>query len=412
MNAPADLRQQPASVRVAVVFQRFGPYHVSRLDAAGRYMNLTGIELSGTDRTYAWASTEGLGDFPRLVVSADIDAEPVRTMYGKVSAALASAQPDVVAIAGWSHPAALAALLWCSRHGRRAIVMSDSAEQDSRRRPWRESIKRQIVSLYGAALVGGETHRRYLVALGLRENAIFDGLDVIDNAHFAEGASQVRATAPKSRKQLGLPGRYFLVSSRMIAKKNLFAVLEAYRDYRDMAGGLPWDLVMLGDGRLLTDLRATVAELGLSAQVHFPGFRQYADLPAYYGLAGAFILASSTEQWGLVVNEAMAAGLPVLVSARCGCCDELVRHGINGYRFDPGDPGELARHMWRVAADPALALVMAQAGQSAIAEWSPERFANNLRRAVDHAMATPPRTGALARAVVGAMMFRRERADD
>jgi 1,2-diacylglycerol 3-alpha-glucosyltransferase len=415
MNAPA--RDNPRNTvlhvpRVAVLFQRFGPYHISRLDAAARQVSVIGIELSGTDRTYAWESTRGSGEFPRQIVSGDIDAESVRTMLGKVSATLAAARPDVVAIAGWSHPAALAALLWCARNGKPAIVMSDSAAADTLRHPWREAVKRRIVSLYAAALVGGDAHRRYLVALGMDDAGIFDGLDVIDNAHFSEGADRARAYADALRTEQALPARYFLASSRLIAKKNLFALVDAYRAYRATAGALVWDLVILGDGRLMPELRALVAREGLTNCVRLPGFRQYAELPTFYGLAGALVLASTTEQWGLVVNEAMAAGLPVLVSSRCGCSDALVQHGVNGYRFDPHDIGELAQQMRMIAGDPRAAAAMGRVGRATIAAWSPERFAGNLRRAVDHALGAPARTSLVAQAITAGMLFRRERPDD
>jgi 1,2-diacylglycerol 3-alpha-glucosyltransferase len=95
------------------------------------------------------------------------------------------------------------------------------------------------------------------------------------------------------------------------------------------------DLVVCGDGDLRPRLHALARELGLEQRVHWPGFVQYPDLPVYYALADAFILASTIEPWGLVVNEAMACGLPVLVSDRCGCAPDLVPEGQNGFTFKP-----------------------------------------------------------------------------
>src|SRR5206468_501416 len=100
-----------------------------------------------------------------------------------------------------------------------------------------------------------------------------------------------------------------------------------YARYRMAAGPGAWSLVVLGDGVLRGDLEQLRTELNLGDHVLFPGFKQYDELPAYYGLATAFIHASMVEPWGLVVNEAMAAGLPVLVSARCGCAWDLVEEG-------------------------------------------------------------------------------------
>ena len=96
--------------------------------------------------------------------------------------------------------------------------------------------------------------------------------------------------------------------------------------------------------------RAASPGSDLAGDVILAGFKQYDELPAYYGLASAFVHASTTEQWGLVVNEAMASGLPVLVSDRCGCAPDLVEDGVNGFTFDPYDVEALAGLMQRVAA--------------------------------------------------------------
>ncbi|WEK48977.1 MAG: hypothetical protein P0Y66_14520 [Candidatus Kaistia colombiensis] len=151
-------------------------------------MSVVGIEFSGTDRTYAWETVAGSDPFPRWVVSPDIERESVPALVRKVASALDRAAPDAVAIAGWSHPAALAALLWCARKRVPAVVMSESAEIDEPRRPWREAVKRRIVRLFSAGLVGGAPHRRYLTALGMDDARVREGYDVIDNDHFAVGA--------------------------------------------------------------------------------------------------------------------------------------------------------------------------------------------------------------------------------
>jgi glycosyltransferase involved in cell wall biosynthesis len=116
-----------------------------------------------------------------------------------------------------------------------------------------------------------------------------------------------------------------------------------------------------------------------------PGFVQYEGLPEYYGTAGAFILASTSEQWGLVVNEAMASGLPVLVSNRCGCAQTLVADGINGLTFDPFDRMAIAKALSIIAEHPALNQLGA-ASLERIADWGPERFAAGLSGAAHFAL--------------------------
>jgi glycosyltransferase involved in cell wall biosynthesis len=141
--------------------------------------------------------------------------------------------------------------------------------------------------------------------------------------------------------------------------------------------------------------------------VLLPGFKQYPDLPAYYGLAGAFIHASTTEQWGLVVNEAMASGLPVLVSNRCGCTSDLVQEGVNGFTFDPYDVQQLAQLMLGLSTLNSQLSTMAAASRRIIADWGPGRFASGLQEAVEMALrVTPPRATGFDRLLVKALLLR------
>ena len=138
-----------------------------------------------------------------------------------------------------------------------------------------------------------------------------------------------------------------------------------------------------------------------------PGFKQYEELPSYYAAAGAFIHASTTEQWGLVVNEAMASGLPVLVSNRCGCASDLVQDGVNGWTFDPTDEEQLAELMLKISSDEALRSEMGRKSQEIIANWGPERFASGIADAVQKALVAPrPRHGLINRLVLGLMTSR------
>jgi glycosyltransferase involved in cell wall biosynthesis len=185
----------------------------------------------------------------------------------------------------------------------------------------------------------------------------------------------------------------------------LVRLVEAYAQYRGLAADkfvgadsstLPWHLVLAGDGPLRSAIEARIDELQVRDFVHLAGAQGYAELPVYYGLARAFVHASTTEQWGLVVNEAMASGLPVLVSNRCGCAPDLVQEGVNGFTFDPYDVEELADAMlriWRME-DRELNR-LAAASQRIIAEWGPERFASGLKAAVDCALAVGPKNASL-----------------
>jgi glycosyltransferase involved in cell wall biosynthesis len=315
----------------------------------------------------------------------------VSELARRLTDTMARIRPIAAIVPGWSHPGALAALKWCLKNGRPAVLMSASTAADRRRSWWREGVKRRVARLYAGALVGGTLHAQYAEQLGLPTGAIVTGYDVVDNGHFDRGAMRARRSAEASRRRLGLPERFFLASGRFVPKKNLMGLLEAYAGYRRRSGVGAWHLVLLGDGELRPELERRIGRADLAGNVILPGFRQYDELPAWYGLASAFVHASTTEQWGLVVNEAMASRLPVIVSDRCGCAPDLVKEGVNGFTFDPCDVDGLAKLMQRVAAmTDAQRRALGEASRHIIAHWGPERFAEGLIQAVEAAMSRPP----------------------
>jgi 1,2-diacylglycerol 3-alpha-glucosyltransferase len=400
--------------RVAVIFDRLGPYHVARLEAAAERMALVGIEVFGESREYAWDRVTSSGRWQRITLCsgasyADVSANEIRRV---VRNALTCVRPEVVALPGWSHPAAVAALAWCVQNRVPSVLMSESTAWDERRSVLKESIKRQIVDFCGSGLVGGTPHQSYLSTLGMPLERIHLGYDAVDNDHFADGAQMARVSKARQATRGDLPSNYFLASARFVPKKNLGRLIEAYAEYVrrasiSSAGGDNgvWDLVLLGDGELREELVGVVHLVGLEHRVHMPGFKQYDELPSFYGLANAFVHASTTEQWGLVVNEAMAAGLPVLVSRTCGCCADLVHDGENGFSFDPLSVAEIAEAMSRMAALPSeRRTTMGERSQVIIAQWGPYRFADGLGRAVAQCVASRSADfSVIGRAVLAAM---------
>ncbi len=377
------------TVDVAVFFHRFGPYHRARLEGAGEKLEVTGIEVSGHTSEYDWDAVEEGASFRRVCLFPDRYSEDVSVseLTNAIRGALSDISPDVVAVHGWSTRSALAATQVCKRRHIPTIVMSESAAHDAERSWIRERVKRRVVGLHQSALVGGTPHAAYLQGLGMSERQIFKGYDAVENEYFAKGAEAARRDDESVRAEYGLPERYVLASARFRPKKNLSGLLEAYTLYRKQtAGEGALDLVILGDGPLREEVEAARAEHGLEDSVHLPGFKQYEDLPAYYGLAEFFVHASTTEQWGLVVNEAMAAGLPVLVSGRCGCAQDLVTDGENGWTFHPEDAAELAELLARMTRAARKEDGMGRASRLIIEEWGPSAFAEGLRNAAETAV--------------------------
>lgn len=409
-----NVSSPPKELRAAILFYRFGPYHHARLKAAGQQMSVWGIEACAQENIYAWAKVEGESSFTRVTLTeyGSGDWRWKFELRRKMRMALSQIKPHVVVIPGWSLPDALSALEWCAETNTPMVVMSESTSWDEPRVAWKEWTKSRLIRLCSAGLAGGTPHAEYLAQLGLPRGSIFLGYDIVDNDYFANASEAARSRDPEFRKAAGLPQQYFLASARFIEKKNLPRLLKAYAQYRQLAAAnaearsaTPWSLVLVGDGPLRSSILDLRSSLGLDNCVHLPGFVQYEKLPAYYGLASAFVHASTTEQWGLVVNEAMASGLPVLVSNRCGCAHDLVQEAVNGFTFDPDNVDVLAALMQKISAPDFPLLEFGSESRRIIANWGPNRFANGVHNAVTEALkAGLRRTAFLDRLVLGALL--------
>ena len=402
----------PKTTRVAVLFQRFGPYHHARLNAAGQRLTVWGVEACAMEETYAWKKVEGAAAFTRVTLTdrESNDRQWRQELHRKMWRTLDEIKPQVVVLPGWSYPDALSALLWCAQTGTPAVVMSESTAWDEPRVVWKEWIKRRLVQLNSAGLAGGTPHRDYLAQLGLARENIFLGYDAVDNDYFRRNSAEVRSQKLEIRNKLGLPEKFFLASARFVEKKNLLRLIQAFARYRaaaDQSKTEIWPLVLLGDGELKSEIKNLISKLGLETLIQLPGFKQYEELPAYFGLASVFVHASTTEQWGLVVNEAMASGLPVLVSNRCGCAADLVLSGENGFQFDPTNVDELAQLLLKISAKDFPLADFGAASQRIIAHWGAEQFGCGLSDAVDVALKNPPtRAGFIDRLLLKLLLRR------
>jgi glycosyltransferase involved in cell wall biosynthesis len=394
-------------MKVAIHFASLGPYHLSRLESALEVLAQKGwgvvsLETAGSDATYGWDQADSKEcNFQRKTVF-------TRGVYGKIPAwelkirtfqALDEIQPDAIAMAGWGTADARACLAWCKRNGKKAIVMSETRAADGRRVWWREWVKSWLVRKFDGALCGGESHRRYLEVLGMPREKIEFGYNVVDNRFF--GGIRNAEFGMRNRESVGLGAAgvgavaepYFLASNRFVERKNLGRLLEAYAGYVKSFQGSDfsfqqsrsgvWPLVLLGDGELRKKLEDRCEELGLRTArkfshrgtedtegehlklnsyklktppgvglVIFAGFRQIGELPGFYAGAGAFVHPALEEPWGLVINEAMASGLPVLSSRNVGAAEELVVEGKTGFLFDPMDVGGITHALKMVASMP------------------------------------------------------------
>lgn len=363
--------------KVVIIFHHLGPYHVARINSlAAINKNLLVIELASRANERSWErpNTEG---FELVTLVDDIyENVPPGKFVKLMESVLRKVQPKCLVICGYSHPAMRAAAKWAKKQtGVGTVLLSESQHVDQKRNILKEYVKKTIIKkYYDAAFVGGTSAASYLQNMGFPRERIWRGYNVVDNAFFESGADAVRDNSIDIRQKLGLPDRFFLYVGRFSEEKNLIRLLKAYRQYLSDPGSKQWGLVMAGSGPQEEALRATAISLGLK-DICWPGFVQIDDLPKYYALSAGFVLPSIREPWGLVVNEAMASGLPVLVSANCGCALDLVAPGINGRLLDPYSDSDIAGAMKWLSSEKTDLQAMGNASKSIVAHFSPHHWA-------------------------------------
>ena len=260
--------------------------------------------------------------------------------------------------------------------------MTESTNYDHVRVGWKEALKRVVLRLcFNWAVAGGKDHVSYLRELGFPADRIAGCYDVVDNAMFRDGTAALRESA--TPEQFGLPGSpYFVYVGRHAPEKNVRQLIDSWISYRN--GGGSWPLVLVGDGPEHNALRHVANASPYASDVYFPGLKSSRELLPFYAFAGCFVLPSTREPWGLVVNEAMASSLPVIVSDRCGCAADLVEAGSNGFLFSPSQPEQLTQALNRIASlERAELHSMALGSAARIRAYSPQRFGAEVAQIVD-----------------------------
>ena len=416
-------------VNLAIVWAQYGPYHFARMSALRKLAadaNLHAIEVANQTSVYAWNRSRNATELVTLCPGCVFETLSFWKVFQRARRVFKELKLDVCILPGYAPKQSFAVLAAAKSLGIRTVMMNESHAGTSRARAVGTLAKRRLMALFDSALVGGGPQKRYAASLGFREEKIFIGYDAVDNDYFSTRSEEIRARAPEIRAQYRLPENYFLSLGRFVAKKNLATLIQAYRMFLNVNPKSRTHLVMVGSGEEEDALRTLARELRLPVYqktkaggvaelpalapeppgVHFYGFRQIEDNPVFYALADAFVLPSLWEEWGLVVNEAMASGLPVIVSETAGCAEDLLVTGRlaappqwsdklreclaqlagrirqNGFVFNPRSAQSLANAFMLLECAPELRRKMGQASRRAIEKFSCDNFARNALAAV------------------------------
>jgi glycosyltransferase involved in cell wall biosynthesis len=381
---PLSLRETDAQLNLTLVTDIISPYRIPVFNALARYrgIGLHVLFLADNDpSSRQWFVYKEEIQFPYQVLPS------WSRRFGKhnlllnwrLEVALTHGAPDMIVCGGYNFIACWQALRWARRNRVPFLLWSESTANDLRgghRLP--EFLKRKFIRACDAFVVPGKSASEYITSFGVSKERIFRAPNAVDTVLFASGAEAARRDLVR-RQELSLPSRFFLFVGRLIKEKGVFDLIEAYNrlspELRDRMG-----LVLVGDGKARAELqrRAAVIKPG---SLHFPGFVHREHLPSYYGLAETFIFPTHTDPWGLVVNEALACGLPIICTNVAGCAADLVQDGVNGLIVPAGDVGQLAAAMEDLVRDADLRSRMSANSKLRILNFSPEACAEGIAEA-------------------------------
>lgn len=293
--------------------------------------------------------------------------------------ALERAGPHVILGGGYNYPATWQALRWAGKREIPFLLWSESNAVDARgSRRWVEAAKRRFINSCQGYVVPGSSAAAYLKEFGVGDQRIYVAPNAVDVERFSRLAVEARRQ-PELRSRLGLPSRYLLYVGRFVRPKGVFDLLEAYatlpQEIRQEVG-----LVLAGDGEERERLRQASDEIR-PGKIVFPGFLQRDELAPLYAFAEALLLPTHSDTWGLVVNEALACGLPVIVTNVAGCAADLVRNGENGFVVAPGNPAGLAETIHAFLRSEARS-GMARRAQELGMRFTPQAWAQGVVEAV------------------------------
>lgn len=240
-------------------------------------------------------------------------------------------KPTILNVTGYFDWAQILLMTYARLRGVKVVLSSESSAFDRDRSAMKETIKKWVLSQADVFFCFGKSSAHYLLKLGIprsritvRHAAVIDE-EIIGN-NFLEAKKHFRKTS-----------RNFVYVGRLAPEKNLELLVSTFLKV-STKDATPWGLILVGEGPSRPSLEKIAAD---HPHIHFAGGHPWYKVPEWLAQSDVLVLPSKSEPWGLVVNEAMVCGMPVIVSNKCGCVRDIVKNGENGFTFRPGSEKEL-----------------------------------------------------------------------
>lgn len=285
------------------------------------------------------------------------DTKPLSVNNPSIGSALSRWTPDVVLIYGYSHLTSMRALFWCKRNLVPAMMLGDSelkAERSPRTQLAKRLVVPRVLSRFDAFLTVGDCNEQYYRHYGVPPHKLFRSPFTIDEERYQAARDNRDELRRQVRGELGIAESdvVALTVGKLSKRKRPEDIVALARVLKSRSpGARNVRFVLAGNGTEMEALQQAVVAEGLP--VHFPGFVNVDQLPAYYAAADLLVHPSSADPHPLVVSEAAAIGLPLVISDRVGAAGptDIARPGENALVFRVGDVGDLATKIISLVAD-------------------------------------------------------------
>jgi len=292
--------------------------------------------------------------------------------------------PNVLVVHGYYDVSLFIAVITAKLLNVKIIVSIDSTEFDKSRMLYKEIYKTIFLKLCDAAFCPGSAAKKYIQKLKMEKSRIF----IVNSTPDYKTIEKVWLETFKNREEIKRKNNFrpynFLYVGRLSKEKNLEMLIRSFSRLKNENNNYEdWGLIIVGSGQEEAELKRNVRGLNIPG-IFFTGKKKLKEVLIYYAISDVLVLPSMGDTWGIVVNEAMICGLPVIVSNKCGSAYDLVKE--NGFIFDPNDDNNLTEIMLKFVNKEVSASEMGEKSKDIIREYSPEASAKQFLQGIDQVL--------------------------
>lgn len=365
-------------MNIAIIHTDFRLYWPARLQALQCFlktkkMTLHIIELAGSGSPYAFAERSHLAieNWSTLFPEKKMEDLSGANIKKQLYTLLQKINPEVIIAGAIAFPSGALSINWAKKNKRGIVIFDDAQITDVPRNKIINFIKRRIYKNVDAMFYPASTWEETGFFWNFKAEQLFYGVNTVDNYFWKQ--------SEKTKK------KYHLFIGRLIPEKNITFLLNAYQKIKDKFQDFP-ELWFVGDGIEKKTIDKYIKDFHIETVETLP-FVTQEELRSIYKSAECLILPSIKETWGLVINEAMASGLPIIASTQCGATATLVKEGINGYQFNPFDVQSLVEKWEKFyLQNPTDKIKMGQESYRIIQEWGLDKFTSGAYQAIEYAL--------------------------